>query len=115
MLLREHSALWYCGYTAAKKEGLSTRERHEIIDAFYSSELNPRLIKECGDQGCAKSYSRASKIASTLTAHIRNFSRNDAAPYAYAISVWEADLAYVRSRYLGSGDFHVLRMGSITA
>jgi hypothetical protein len=102
----EASALKLCGYTVGKTKGLPARDRRRFLDCFFRNRL-PSWVSEmfADEYGAPGSEVRLRKIANLIAGNCRVFKLNDPHKYASAITDWEDDLAYLRSRYYRPGSF----------
>ena len=91
--------LKYEGYTVGKG-GLPRRERHKILDYCYLEGIVPLAFPEeyVDEWGTPATSTRLHKIASCIAAFCRNAKRKKAR-LREAISCWEEDLMYLRSKY----------------
>lgn len=80
--------------------GLSTSERHRILDAVFEQELPPVFDPEYMDSwGEPGSPERLHKMARSLAAFARNAKRHQDMDYRAAIEAWEDDLDYLHDEY----------------
>jgi hypothetical protein len=97
--MHNQSGLNLCGYKAGKT-GLELTERRLLLSAFFERTL-PDIVEQIhgDDYGDPESSRRLRKMANVIAAICRNFKRNDAHRYQFAITDYEMDLKYLKETY----------------
>ncbi|PZO34899.1 MAG: hypothetical protein DCF17_19810 [Shackletoniella antarctica] len=88
-----------CGYKVGMN-GLSQRERSEILDAVFLCPLPKIEDRAYLEQwGNPKTSRRLQKMAESIAAFTRNARRHNSKDFSKAIQDWEADLVYLKEKY----------------
>ena len=98
--------LRFLGYRVGAS-GVGALQRQELLRSVYNGPLPSLNSKEYMEEwGKPTTGGRLRKIAESIAAFVRNAKRRDARRLSIAITEWEADLAYLKSRfYDGHYDF----------
>lgn len=104
--LHQQGLLGFVGYRVGAS-GVSAPQRQELLDFVYTSRLPSLNSKEyMAEWGTSSTGPRLRKMAESIAAFARNAKRRDAHRLSIAISEWEADLAYLKTKYyIGCYDF----------
>lgn len=97
------SALKMFDYTVGqkgRKKGWTDHKRRKFLSDFMEMTLPPQVRKHFGDEyGDPLSAARLRKVANVIAANATNFARRGDAAYDQAITDWEADLAFLKTKY----------------
>ena len=102
----QYSGLRICGYRVGKTNGLSKRERIDLLSQFFLKRLPPEVAQFHGDAyGEPGSEKRLKQMANVIASHCRNFTRNNPERYKKAIADWRMDLEFLKENYYHAGSF----------